>query len=222
MTTPWRVLLADDHAIFRDGLRCLLEPEPDLCIAGEAADTSTAIQFAQELQPEIILLDQSMPSSSGVEAIEPLIKVAPKAKIILLTAGIAKQQVARSMQFGARGIVLKESTSSTLLQGIRLVMAGQYWIASECVNYLVDALRDATAPIPPARPKDFGLTRREMEIVNLVAAAYSNPDIAKKCAISEQTVKHHISNIFDKVGVYNRVELALFAVSHQIVGDVPL
>jgi len=219
----WRVLIADDHAMFRDGLRRLLESEPGFEVAGEAEDAGSLLQLAQKLQPDIILLDLAMPHMSGLEVIEPLYRSVPAAKVILLTAAITKKQVVHAMQLGARGIVLKEATSKTLFNGIRLVMEGQYWVANECVNDLVEALREATKVGAPSRqPKDFGLTRREMEVVNLVVAGYSNPDIAKKCSISEQTVKHHISNIFDKVGVYNRVELALFAVSHQIAGDVPL
>jgi len=223
MSMTWRVLIADDHAMFRDGLRRLLESEPGFEVAGEAEDAGSLLQLAQKLQPDIILLDLAMPHMSGLEVIEPLYRSVPAAKVILLTAAITKKQVVHAMQLGARGIVLKEATSKTLFNGIRLVMEGQYWVANECVNDLVEALREATKVGAPSRqPKDFGLTRREMEVVNLVVAGYSNPDIAKKCSISEQTVKHHISNIFDKVGVYNRVELALFAVSHQIAGDVPL
>lgn len=223
MTKPWRVLIADDHAMFRDGLRRLLESEPGFEVVGEAENAGTAIQLAEKLQPDILLLDLAMPNTSGLEALDSLRRLAPSSRVVLLTAAITRRQVVQAMQLGVRGIVLKESTSKNLFQGIRLVMEGQYWVAHECVTDLVEALREATTHgNANTRPRDFGLTRRELEIVSLVVAGYSNPDIAQKCSISEQTVKHHMSNIFDKVGVYNRVELALFAVSHQIAGDFPL
>ncbi|MGC8548849.1 MAG: response regulator [Acidobacteriaceae bacterium] len=221
MTSNTRILIADDHALFRDGLRRLLELESEFEVVGEASNTSGLIQMAQKLQPDLILLDLSMPQANGLEAVESLALQAPLARIIVLTAAISREQVVKAMQHGVRGIALKECTSQDLLRGIGLVLEGRYWFADECMNKLVEALREATSPeVRSRQPKDFGLTRRELEVVNLVVAGYSNPEIAKKCAISEQTVKHHMSNIFDKVGMYNRVELALFAVSHKIAGNV--
>ena len=223
MSTAWRVLIADDHALFRDGLRRLLESEPGFEVVGEAENAGRVIQLAQDLQPNIILLDLAMPDANGLESLEALAELAPSSRVVLLSAAITKAQVVKALQLGVRGIALKDATSRTLFHGIRLVMDGQYWVADECVNNLVEALREATSSGPQNnQPKDFGLTRRELEIVNLVVAGYSNPEIAKKCSISEQTVKHHMSNIFDKVGMYNRVELALFAVSHQIAGDISI
>ncbi len=216
-----RILIADDHTLFRDGLRRLLEFESEFEVVGEVSNTSGLIQMAQKLQPDLILLDLSMPQANGLEAVESLALQAPLARIIVLTAAISREQVVKAMQLGVRGIALKEGTSEDLLRGIALVLEGRYWFADECMNNLVESLREATSSEGRSRqPKDFGLTRRELEIVNLVVAGYSNPEIAKKCAISEQTVKHHMSNIFDKVGMYNRVELALFAVSHKIAGNV--
>lgn len=220
MIPSLRILIADDHALFRDGLRRLLESEPGFEVIGEACNTSGLIQMAQRLQPDLILLDLSMPQVGGLEAVEALALQAPSARIVVLTAAISKDQVVKAMRLGVRGVALKECTSQDLLRGIGLVLEGRYWFADQCMNNLVEALREATSPeLPSRQPKDFGLTRRELEIVNLVVAGYSNPEIAKKCSISEQTVKHHMSNIFDKVGMYNRVELALFAVSHKIAGN---
>lgn len=223
MSTAWSVLIADDHSLFRDGLRRLLEFEPEFQVVGEAEDARGTIELAQKLQPDMILLDLAMPDANGLEAMESLVERAPSSRVVLLSAAITKAQVVKALALGVRGIALKEATSEGLFRGMRLVMDGQYWVADECVNNLVEALREATSGGPrDNQPKDFGLTRRELEIVNLVVAGYSNPEIAKKCSISEQTVKHHMSNIFDKVGMYNRVELALFAVSHRIAGDVPI
>lgn len=219
MNSASRVLIADDHALMRDGLRRLLESETGFAVVGEAENAENAIHLAQELQPDLILLDLAMPRVDGLEALESLAAKAPSARVILLTAAISKEQVVKAMKLGVRGITLKESASKDLFYAIRQVMEGRYWIADVCMNNLVEALRDATSSATEAnQPKDFGLTPRELEIINLVVAGYSNPEIAQKCSISEQTVKHHMSNIFDKVGMYNRVELALFAVSHQIAG----
>lgn len=220
MIAVWRILIADDHALLRDGLRKLLECEPEFEVVGEAADVNGVIELAKSLQPDVILLDLAMSHTNGLEAVEPVMMQAPGARIIVLSAAVSKEQVVKAMQLGVRGIALKECTSEELIEGVRLVMEGRYWVADECMNNLVEAIRDESSlDAPGKRPKDFGLTRRELEIVNLVVAGYSNPEIAKRCSISEQTVKHHMSNIFDKVGMYNRVELALFAVSHAIVGN---
>lgn len=220
MNNLLRVLIADDHTLMREGLRRLLESEPGFEVIGEAANAEAAIHLAQERQPDIILLDLAMPRISGLEALESLTAKVPRARVILLTAAITKEQVVKAMQLGVRGITLKESASKDLFDAIRMVMEGRYWVEDACISDMVEALRDATSPqADKSRPTDFGLTRRELEIINLVVAGYSNPEIAQKCSISEQTVKHHMSNIFDKVGMYNRVELALFAVSHQIAGD---
>ena len=221
MITACHILIADDHALFRDGLRRLLDSEPGFEVIGEAENTSCAIQLAQELQPDVILLDLSMPQSNGLEAVESLGVQAPSTRVIVLTAAISRDQVVEAMKLGVRGIALKEYTSRDLLRGIRLVIEGRYWLVDECMNNLIEALRESTSvETQEKQRKDFGLTRRELEIVSFVVAGYSNPEIAKKCAISEQTVKHHMSNIFDKVGMYNRVELALFAVSHKIAGNI--
>lgn len=220
MITTWRILIADDHALLRDAIRKLIESEPGMEVVGEASDIGHVIESAKTLQPDIVLLDLAMPGGSGLDAVEPIMEYAPAARIIVLTASISREQVVKAMQAGVRGIALKECTSDDLIHGIRFVMEGRYWVAGDCMNSLIEAIRDEASLDAPARKsKDFGLTRRELEIVSLVVAGYSNPEIARKCAISEQTVKHHMSNIFDKVGMYNRVELALFAVSHAIVGN---
>ena len=135
----------------------------------------------------------------------------------MLTAAIERAQIVEALQLGARGIVLKESATQLLLKSIRSVMAGQYWVGNESVSDLVTTLRDLM--VPPreeARKKTFGLTPRELEIISAIVAGYTNKDIAEKFSISEQTVKHHLTNIFDKLGVSNRLELALFAVNHHL------
>ncbi len=217
MTPKYRVMIVDDHSLFRDGLHRLLESESDMEVAGEAFDATSAIETAREVKPDVILLDLAMPGVRGLDTLAELGEMLPATKIILLTASVSKEQIVQAMQLGARGVILKEATSQLLFSAIRRVMEGQYWIARDTVTDLVEALKGASSREEVTnRSKDYGLTPREREIVDLVVAGFTNLDIARQCSISEQTVKHHVSSIYDKLGVFNRVELALFAVNHQL------
>ncbi len=219
--TPVRILIADDHPLFRDGLRRLLQTQPEFQVVGEAGDGEALIPLALETKPDLILIDLSMPRLDGMDALRELAAVGFTGRTLLLTASIEKAQIVRALELGSCGVILKESTTQRLFDCIRCVMAGQYWIGRESVSDLVKTLRRLTSTKeagPQAR--NFGLTPRELEIVALVVAGYSNPDIAQKCSISQQTVKHHISNIFDKLGVSNRLELALFTVNHRLTDDM--
>ena len=216
-----RILLADDHPIFRDGLRRLLEAEPGFRVVGEASDGAEAVAMAKKLKPDLLLLDLAMPKHPGLEAVRELGNSDNPPRILLLTAAVEKEQIVEALQLGARGVVLKESATQLLLNSIRAVMAGQYWVGRETISNLVEYLRGLLAPPPAPKQKKFGLTPRELEIVSAVVAGYTNKDIAAHYKISEDTVKHHLSNIFDKLGVSTRLELALFAV-HQDLPLVPL
>jgi len=211
------ILIADDHPIFRDGLRKLLESEPGLEVVGEACDGEETVRLAQQLKPDVVLLDLAMPRHTGLEALKGL-SASPSLRTIVLTAAIEKDQVVDALQLGARGVVLKESATQVLFKSIRGVMAGQYWVGRDSVASVVQALRDLNpSSSPDTKRKNFGLTPRELEIVAAIVAGYTNMDIAKKFALSEQTVKHHLTNIFDKLGVSSRLELALFATNHRLV-----
>jgi two-component system nitrate/nitrite response regulator NarL len=213
---PVRIVIADDHPIFRDGLRRLLEAESDLKVIGEACDGTEAVKMARQLKPDIMLLDLAMPRMPGRE-----LSTGPAhtVRVILLTAAAEKKQIVEALQLGARGVVLKDSATQLLLKSIHTVMSGEYWVGRESVSNLVQYLRNLVQSSgEEAKQKKFGLTPRELEIVSAVVAGYSNKEIAEYFKISEDTVKHHLSNIFDKLGVSTRLELALFAVNQ----DLPL
>jgi len=213
-----RILVADDHPIFRDGLRRLLEAEPDLSVVAQAVDAAEAIQLTQQVQPDILLLDVAMPKVSGIEALETLVELPNPPGVILLTAAIDRGDIVKALQLGARGVVLKESATAVLLKAIRVVMEGGYWVGRESVSDLLFALQ-SLAPLPERAESAarFSLTAREVQIVRLILAAAGNKKIADTLNISEKTVKHHLTNIFEKLGVSNRLELALFAAQHDLL-----
>lgn len=212
-----RIVIADDHPIFRDGLKRLLEAERELRVIGEACDGVEAVKLARQFKPEILLLDLAMPRRPGLEALREMSSDSSSVRVILLTAAVERQQIVEALQLGARGVVLKDSATQILLKSIRAVMSGEYWVGRESVSNLVQYLRTLidSAKAPPQKKK-YGLTPRELEIISAVVAGYANKEIAQHFKISEDTVKHHLSNIFDKLGVSTRLELALFAVNQSL------
>ena len=220
VSVPIRIVIADDHPIFRDGLRKLLEEEPGLEVVGEAADGAEAVELARRLKPDVLLLDLAMPRRPGLEALRDLKEGPEGLRTIVLTASIEKRQIIEALQLGASGVVLKESATQLLLKSIRAVVGGELWIGRGSVQDLVQYLRAAdNAPPRDAPAPGFGLTPRELDIVETIVAGYSNREIARHLSISEDTVKNHLSNVFDKLGVSSRLELALFAVNHRLIAD---
>lgn len=211
-----RVLLADDHAIFRQGLRRLLETERDFLVVGEASSGEEAVSMVCQLRPDILLLDLAMPGTSGLDALAALARTDVPVKSIVLTAEIEREQIVRALQLGARGVLLKSSGADLIFKGVRTVMMGQHWVDRQTITELIDMLRELSSPARPTSCNKFGLTARQLEIVTTVVAGLTNRDIAKKLSISEDTVKHHLTQIFAKTGATNRLELALFAMHHQL------
>jgi DNA-binding NarL/FixJ family response regulator len=205
-----RIAIADDHEIFRDGLRVLLESERGFEVVGEATDGLEAAKIARELKPDVLLLDVAMPRMGGVEALATI--PLTSTRVILLTAAIDPADVLRAIQLGARGVVMKDSATRLLIDAINRVMDDKYIIGAGVAEDQTQAMRHVGAQ--PAR--QYGLTPREIDIVAAIVAGDSNRDIADRVGISLQTVKHHLTSIFDKTGVSSRLELALFAIRHGI------
>jgi two-component system nitrate/nitrite response regulator NarL len=213
-----RILLADDHPVVRIGVRNMLKAESAFDVVGEASDGDEAITQTIELLPDILLLDLMMPRLPGLEAMRAIMSGSPRVKIILLTSTITTQQIIEALQIGARGIVTKDALIDQLTGAIAAVLQGDYWIHGRRVVNLVGALHELMQQAAVPDRKTYGLTPREIEVVGCIVEGCSNRDIAKQFAISEETVKRHLSNIFDKTGVSTRLELALFAIAHQLVG----
>jgi two-component system nitrate/nitrite response regulator NarL len=211
-----RVLIADDHPVVRLGVRAIMGAAPEFEVVGEASDGDVALEMVRDLRPTLLLLDLQMPKLPGLETLRALTDQEPALKTLLLTGSITQKQVLEALQLGARGIVLKESVADHLVDAMRTVVDGRYWLDGRPVSNLVTAIRDLVAAANTAR-NTFGLTPRELEVVSAIVEGSTNRDIAQRFDISEDTVKRHLTNIFDKTGVSTRLELAMFAVHHQLV-----
>jgi two-component system nitrate/nitrite response regulator NarL len=206
-TEQIRIVIADDHPIFRNGLRQLLEAEHDFSVVGQASGGAQALRLTIKLQPDVLLLDASMPQMSGLEVLRRLAKIQTNTRIIIVTVDIDNSDLALAIRLGIRGVVLKQSAAQTLYDAIRAVMAGRCWMVSEIVPG--GALR-TSSPLPRDEytlQEVFGLTSRELEVVRAVLSGRSDKVIAEHFSISEQTVKHHLSNIFKKLGISKRLQL---------------
>ena len=215
-----RIFIADDNALFREGLHALLEEEHDFRVVGTAADGAETIRLVAELGPDILLLEVEMPKVHGMDVLRKLgVNGTRGTRTILLAAKMDDNQISQAFDLGARGLILKDSAPKTLWSCIRAVMRGKYWVLEEEVSDPKTFGRDrGKEPQANGSPKRYGLTKREMEVMVAIVAGRTNREIAENFEISEQTVKHHLTHIFDKVGVYNRLELALFAIHHGLVG----
>lgn len=217
-SNPIRIVMADDHPLFRFGLRKFLEAQADLRVVGEAQDGRQAVDLVRQGNVDVLLLDLAMPNLPGLDTLRELMEAKAEVRTILLTAAVEKNQIVQALQLGARGVVLKDSATEVLLKAIRAVQEGQFWVGRESVGSLIDTLRSLLAPVRgEASSRNYGLTPREMEIVSAIVTGSSNKDIARQFSITEITVKHHLTNIFDKLGVSNRLELALFAIDKGLV-----
>jgi two-component system nitrate/nitrite response regulator NarL len=218
--TPIRIVIADDHPTLRQDLRRSLESEPGLNILGDASDAHSAVELARRTRSDILLIDFALSQRVELKALIEAGSQQPPVRIVVMLEAIEKAHLVEAFRLGARGVVLKGSTPQVLLKSIRSVVAGQYCLESESVGVLVEALRESLANATGTRsPKDYGLTRREVDIITKIAGGRSNREVGEEFAISERTVKHHLTNIFSKVGVSSRLQLALFAVNQHFMSS---
>jgi DNA-binding NarL/FixJ family response regulator len=213
-----RIVIAGEHPIFRHGLRRLLEAERGFVIVSETGDGSGAVELVRTLEPDILLLGFATSGRSAVDTLRELATVGGSTKTILLTDRVDSPEVMDALQHGARGLVPKDSPPGQLFESIRSVMAGHFWLDREELSGAVPGLRRLEAS--RRRTKAFGLTRRELEILRAVVAGYTNKEIAEQSSLSENTIKSHLTHIFNKSGASNRVELALFAAHHRLLDGI--
>src|SRR3954463_9999468 len=223
-----RIVVADDHPIFRDGLCKLLALEEDFEVVAQASDGRQVLEVLQQLEPDILLLDLKMPGLDGLGTLQRLQAARNKTRVIVLTASDDKNEFVQAMKLGTSGIVLKQTATELLIKSIRKVHAGEIWLDSHTtaavLRQFVANEEAPQAPPPPPPPSSSQgrererspLSQREREIVALVAQGFKNKEMAEKMFISEQTVKNHLHNIFDKLGVSDRLELALYAIHNNL------
>ena len=215
--TMVRIVIADDHPIVRDGLKKLLLLEDDFEIVGEAGDGREVLAKVQEVDPDVLLLDLRMPNLDGLAALQALQQTNKRTRVIVLTASEDKNEFVQAMKLGCSGIVLKQTAPELIVKSIRKVNSGEIWLDSHTTAAVMRQfstnLDGSSSQGGNGKGRERSpLSTREREIVALVAQGYKNKEMAEKMFISEQTVKNHLHNIFDKLGVSDRLELALYAI----------
>jgi RNA polymerase sigma factor (sigma-70 family) len=217
---PIKVVIADDHALFRDGLRKILSMEKDILVVGEAANGDEVAKVVERTKPDVLLLDIKMPKGDVVENLLDVGARSPTPRVMILTAFADEENVLNAAKGGAKGYVPKGVPSATLIQAIKIVQGGNYWIDKEIPSWetfeeIVRGQSQFHDAAPRMDESIKALTRREMEILKLVAEGLTNEEIGKKIFISEKTVKTHLTNIFDKLKVNNRFKAALMLMGHS-------
>lgn len=203
-----KILIADDHAIVREGLRSLISTEPGMELLGEARDGIEAVQMYENLQPDVALFDLMMPRKNGISAIEEIINQHPDARILVLTSFAEDEQILPAIKAGAKGYLLKDSSPDDLLKAIWEVFAGESSLSPSIARKLLQEINRS-----PQMPETFEtLSEREMEVLVLVADGLSNQEIAERLVISERTARNHVGNILAKLDLENRTQAALYAV----------
>jgi DNA-binding NarL/FixJ family response regulator len=212
-TRAVRVLIADDQTLFRAGLARLLNEDPRVEVVGQATDGADATKLVAKQKPDVVLMDLKMPTLDGIEATRQILEADPGVKVLILTTFETDSQVIQALKAGASGYVLKDSTADAIVSSIIAVMSGEKVMASAVANRVLAMLTGTTTP------KEFydGLTNREIEILKLLANGMANKQIAYHLKISEKTVRNHVSNTYEKLGIYDRSQAVLYAVRKGLV-----
>ena len=216
---PQRVVIVDDHTLFREGLKTILGTESDIEVVADLDNAEDIVELVWQTRPDLLLLDIRMPQGSGLDAIPAVLKINPSTQVLVLTASDEKEEHVRAFRLGAKGVILKDSARQTLMQAIRTVCRGEMWMDPRMSSALVDELTHMGGDSDTtALRQENGLTERELEIVRLVASGYKNKEVGSTLSISERTVKTHLTNIFQKLGVRDRVGLVMYALKHGLSG----
>jgi DNA-binding NarL/FixJ family response regulator len=212
-----KIVIVDDHTLFREGIKRILSLEEDIEIIGEALDGDDVIAMLGRCNPDVMLLDVKMERINGLQILPQIVEQFPRLKVVILTAQISPSESVKAIRDGARGIILKHAASEFLIKGVRKVFEGELWADSSTMTQVVESLsrKFKVERSPEKSRKD--LSERETEVVALVASGHRNKEIAAKLFISEQTVKTHLSNVFQKLEVNDRLELALYAMRNGLV-----
>lgn len=213
-----RIVLVDDHTVVRAGLRMLIESRPGLQVVGEAATTNEALTVAREAQPDIILLDLDLGGDSGLDILPELFTTAKQSRVLMLTGVRDPEEHHRAVRLGAMGVVLKEKAADDLLKAIEKVYAGEVWLDGALMARVLGRSGPVgeVAPVNPETARIGSLTEREREVIALICEGLQNKLIGERLFISETTVRHHLTSIFDKLGVTNRLELVIYAYRHGL------
>jgi two-component system response regulator DegU len=211
-----RLVLVDDHTLFRDGLRTILQMEDDLEVIADVASAEDIVELVWQLKPDLLLLDIRMPTGNGLEAVPAVVRISPDTRVLVLTACDEQEEHVRALMLGAKGVVLKDSARTTLIEAIRTVCRGGFWIDPRMRRTVADEVAQSSTSGGSTRRGHTGLTDRELEIVRLVASGQKNKEVSAALTISERTVKTHLQNIFQKLGVRDRVALVMYALQHGL------
>lgn len=206
-----RVVIADDQAVVRGGLRMILESEQGIEVVGEAADGRQALDLIRELDPDVVLMDIRMPGVDGIEATRRLVTAGGRAPVLVLTTYDLDENVYDALKAGAAGFLVKTESPERLVQAVRVVAAGEALVGSDITRRLVDRFVTGLRPNTPAPPELEELTARELEVLKLVARGLSNAEIAETLVVSDGTVKTHVARILSKLGLRDRVQVVVFA-----------
>jgi len=213
-----RLLLADDHAVLRSGLRLLLDAQPDLTVIAEAGDGREALRLAADLQPDLILLDLTMPGLGGLEALPMLRKAAPAARILILTMHDDESYLRQALRLGAAGYVLKKAADAELISAVRAVLRGEVYVHPSLTRALLEDLLPAGAAHAPSDPWD-SLSEREQAVLRLVALGHTSAEIAERLSLSVKTIETYRARGMEKLGLRSRAALVQFALAHNLLSE---
>lgn len=210
---PVRIVVVDDQALFRTGLARLLNEDERIDVVGEAEDGARAVDMVAKLRPDVVLMDLRMPNLDGIEATRRMVAGNPGTKVLILTGFDADTSIIQALKAGAAGYVLKDAQAESIISSILAVMSGEQVMASAVAQRVLDMLTGSTTP------KEFydGLTAREVEILKLLASGMANKQIAYKLSISEKTVRNHVSNMYEKLQIFDRAQAVLYAVRKGLI-----